>query len=194
MVATNPALYRFAVAGLLAACVTLASLSCEKGPLLPRLLSDCVDTGSTETDFRTSGMHGIKLTVDTRCVFQIDESSSSMLWWCPFVQRFPRAYVRMKVKIDESGRVASIFDKKDGGDPGALAEIHKAVSGWHWEGGCLVGDLYLEFNAAQSRLNYDDTRLVIAKGFEHCEIIRDKRLHMVQQSCNFGALRRSLDW
>ena len=193
MVARHRSLHLLASAMLVGICLALVFPGCGDEERAARLLSDCVDRDTSIVDFATAGLNGIKLKVETRCVFQIDMSTSTPLRWCRFVQRFPTAYVRMKVKIDETGKVVDIFGKKDGGQPAALEQIVRAVKGWKYEGGCLEGAIYMEFNAAMSRLTFDDSRLTIVPGYEHCDISR-YRIHRVWQGCNFGAFRRALEW
>lgn len=193
MVVRRRSLHLMVLAMLVGVCLALMFPGCGDEERAARLLSDCVDQDTSPVDFETAGLYGIRLKVETRCVFQIDMSTSTHLYWCRFVQRFPTAYVRMKVKIDETGRVIDIYGRRDGGQPVALEQIVRAVRGWSYEGGCLEGDIYMEFNAAMSRLTFDDSRLTIVPGYERCEISRN-RMHRVWKGCNFGAFRRALEW
>ena len=193
MVIKHRSYYILAPVLLIALYLALTGPGCGERDLGNKLLSDCGERDTSRIDLKTAGLEGIKLRVEAWCVFQIDMSASTPLRWCRFVQRFPTAYVRMKVKINETGRVIAIFGKKDGGQPAALEQIVKAVKGWKYEGGCLEGDIYMEFNAAMSRLTFDDSRMTIVPGYEHCDIIRN-RMHAVWRQCNFGAFRRALEW
>ena len=185
--------YIFAPVLLIALYLALTGPGCGERDLGNKLLSDCVEIPPDSLDVPTAGLIGVRLTVETRCVFQIDMSSSRPLRWCRFVLKFPTAYVRMKVTIDETGRVASIFDTKDDGQPAALEQIRRAVREWKYEGGCLEGDIYMEFNASMSRLTFDDSRMRKVPGYEHCDIIQN-RMHAVRRQCNLGVFRRALDW
>lgn len=194
MVIKNHAFWSLSLAAALAISLSLGLPGCGDEELPQRLLSDCIDSTQPPIDIPTAGLRGILLTVDAECHFQIDPHVDCFNW-SSFVQQYgnvnPR--VRIKVSINKRGTVDSVFGIRDGGHPAAAELIKNNVELWRFEGGCLMGVIYYEFNTRLSRLNVDASRLVPAPGFEQCDI-EVGRMHRVCFGGDLGVRKRSLDW
>lgn len=179
---------------LVGTCMILSIWGCAETELPTQVPSDCPMGPTTMTDYAAAGLKGIKLKVDTECKFQIDLGASDRLRWDRFVGRNRNVYVRMRIWIDQDGRVVRIYDEKHGGQRTHLNELRKTVGKWVYKGGCFYGELRLMFVGADSKLYIDRSDLKITPGYERCNLRRNLRLHAIYKGSRFEAEETKLSW
>ncbi len=194
MVSHSKAFCRLVIIAISVACLVFALSGCEDSDLPTQRESDCPRVPPPPLDTTAAGLLGITLRAETECKFRIDLGESDRLRWCNFVMQKRNAYVRMKIWINEDGKVTRIFDTRDGGKPAYLRELRNSVTDWVYRGGCLYGELRLMFIGAGSKLYVDRDSLMIVPGYEWCDIVRGLRLDAIWRGCDFNAVDSTFNW
>ncbi len=179
---------------LVGVCLILTAWGCGEIERPTQVPSDCPPVPPTVTDYAAAGLTGIKLKVETECVFQIDLGASDRLRWDEFVGQNRMAYVRMRIWISKGGRVDRVYDERDGGQSRHLTPLRNTVGQWVYKGECLFGELRLMFIGDDSKLYIDCSQLQIATGYENCNIRRNLRLHAIYMGSSFEAKDSSFNW
>lgn len=127
----------------------------------------------------TAGFDGIVLTPGQDLIFQIDEQwPSKWLFWDNLVSKFPSASVKLRIKIDAKGEILERLELACETNPAAGDTIWEAARTWRFQPGGREGELCYIFNASQSEILIDRSRMKPVEGYEQCTL-KWGRIHCI---------------
>lgn len=134
-------------------------------------------------DHYTGENNGIRLNLGGTCLFEIDPvESGDKLNMYQWIRQFCNGFVELEFTIDEHGDTKDFKVINSTPSYMCYSYLKTRIDRWKFSGSCFYGKIRMRFdaNSFSHQLYIDDSRLVIAEGFDGCDKVERGRLHWIR--------------